>query len=417
MRRCLCLTVGFFTICVNVTFGAVWHIDARNGSDDNDGASPHTAWRTMEHAAKQELAAADKLLLRAGCMWRLNQSFKVKVNGSHGLPAVVSSYGDGAAPELRSSVDGLSLVWRQSANGLWWTVCEGPDVGNIVWENNGCGFKKAALAEVLKEGDFYHERHSGRLYLKSPGNPAKAFSCLELCRKIDILVLEGCRNLVVDGLAFAYTGAHGLHGRRDNHGVVVRNCIFGWIGGSFLFDPSSKYPGGLRYGNGVEFGAYGITRDVSIENCWFHDIYDVAVTNQGEGGGLLDDMVICSNRIERCEQGYEFWFSNHSYDVGMITIADNEFIDTGFGWSHDQRPNKNATHILAYQVNCKKGRIVVHGNRFGKTRQYGVWLFREGADDWLEFSGNTFDDENAAIARWPKNGRWLKIFLDRHRGI
>ena len=61
MRRCLCLAVGFFTICVNVTFGAVWHIDARNGSDDNDGASPHTAWRTMEHAAlKEELAIDEK---------------------------------------------------------------------------------------------------------------------------------------------------------------------------------------------------------------------------------------------------------------------------------------------------------------------------------------------------------------------
>ena len=116
-----------------------YHVDANRGDDANDGLTAETAWRTISRAQRQELAAGDRLLLRAGCVWRLEKPFSIRANGERDRPTVVTRYGDGAAPELRASLDGLLMDWREGTNGLWSAACGWPDVGNIVWGEK-CGF-------------------------------------------------------------------------------------------------------------------------------------------------------------------------------------------------------------------------------------------------------------------------------------
>ena len=363
-----------------------FHVDAVRGDDANDGLTADTAWRTMSRAQGQELSDGDRLLLRAGCVWRLEKPFLLRARGSRELPVVVTRYGEGAAPELRTSLDGLDMDWREGTNGLWSTSCGWPDVGNIVWGDR-CGFKKPFLPEVRNDGDFFHDKPGKRILLKWPENPRAAFGQMEICRRVDVMRVTGCRHVVVDGIAFIYTGAHGMCGF-DIDGLAVRNCTFGWNGGSFLREPCDWKPRGVRYGNGIEVWASGLCRDILVECCRFHDIYDTAMTNQGSGEGELDGMRIVSNRTERCEQSYEYWFTNPGYKVGTIEIRGNEFEGAGFGWSHEQRPNKNATHILSGSVKSPKGRIIVEGNRFGATKQRNVWHMGDGGADWLEMGEN-----------------------------
>lgn len=394
---------ALFSMAATPVFATDFFVDAKNGGDAADGISPATAWRTMERAQEQKLGPGDRLLLKAGSVWRMSETFRLKPKGFEGNPVAITRYGEGEAPELRTSIDGLSLGWRNESNGIWSAECGLRDVGNIVFPESGkgvsaCGFKKPLRGELENEGDFWHDADDGRVYLKCAGDPRKIHpGGIEICRRIHVMDIEGCRNAVIDGVTFAYTGSHGIRGR-DVRGIVIRNCRFGWIGGSYLSPPSKEKPMGERYGNGIEIWSLGDSKDIRIENCLFHDIYDTAMTNQGDGKGSIDGMHVVSNRICRCEQGYEFWFRHPEFKAGTIELRGNVFESTGFGWSHAQRPNKNATHILAYSVDCQKGRIILDGNRFGRTMQNAIWLFRPEAEQWLEIGEN----------EWPGGDR-MKI--------
>ena len=383
-----------------------FHVDAKSGDDGNDGLAPTRAWRSIKCASRQKLAAGDRLLLRAGCVWRLDNTFHIRAAGSKDSPVVVGRYGDGPAPELRCSLDGLLLDWRRETNGLWSASCGNIDIGNIVWDD-GCGFKKPSLGDVSSEGDFWYDRESGRLFFKYRDDPRVTCRSLEISRRIVIVGIKGASGLVLSGLSLSYSGSHGIKAESVQD-VTIRDCTFSWLGGSFLMEPSEKKPCGVRYGNGIEIWTGGMSRNIRVEGCLFSDIYDVAITNQGKLDGELDGMVIFSNSIVRCEQGYEFWFSNPKYKVGSIEIRNNVFDDTGFGWSHAQRPNKIATHILAYDVNCPKGRVVLQGNRFGRTAKCAIWLFGLGAEEWLELGDNEIVDDFGGVFMWRVKGKWLE---------
>ena len=381
-----------------------FHVDAKSGNDENDGLSAERAWRTIERASRQKFSAGDRLLLRAGCVWRLDKTFHIKACGSIESPIVLTRYGDGTAPELRSSLDGTSLDWNLETNGLWSASCGRIDIGNIVWDT-GYGFKKPFLDEVTSNGDFWHDGESGKLFFKCHGNPKSMCHSLELARKITVVRIDNASNLEIDGISLGYTGSHGIRGNNAQH-VKIRECTFGWIGGSFLVEPCEKKPQGVRYGNGIEIWTGGDSRNIHIEGCEFHDIYDVAITTQGPLEGTLDEVVIASNRISRCEQGYEFWVSNPKFKAGTVEVIGNNFEDSGLGWSHAQRPNKIATHILSYNVKCQKGRIVLRGNRFGRTAQCAIWLFGVGAKEWLEVGENDVEDDLGGVFRWREKGTW-----------
>ena len=381
-----------------------FHVDAKGGDDGNDGLSAERAWRTVERASRQKLSAGDRLLFRAGCVWRLDRTFRIKASGSIGAPVVLTRYGHGAAPELRASLDGTSLDWNLETNNLWSTSCGKTDIGNIVWDA-GCGFKKPCLGDVASDGDFWHDRESGKLFFSCRGNPKSAYHGLELARKTSIMCIDNASGLEIDGISLGYTGSHGIRGSNASH-VKVCGCKFGWIGGSFLVEPSEKKPHGVRYGNGIEIWTGGDSRDIHVEGCEFHDIYDVAITTQGSLEGSLDGIAIVSNRISRCEQGYEFWFSNPKFKAGTVEVVGNDFEDSGFGWSHAQRPNKIATHVLSYDVKCPRGRIVIRGNRFGRTAECAIWLFGIEAREWLEVGDNEVVDKSGGLFRWRVKGAW-----------
>lgn len=381
-----------------------FHVDAKCGDDGNDGLSAGHAWRTIERASRQKLSAGDRLLFRAGCVWRLDRTFRIKASGSIGAPVVLTRYGHGAAPELRASLDGASLDWNLETNSLWSTSCGKTDIGNIVWDE-GCGFKKPCLGDVVSDGDFWHDRESGKLFFRCRDNPKSAYHGLELARKTNVVRIDNASNIEIEGISIGYTGSHGIRGCNVRH-VKIRGCAFRWIGGSFLVEPNEKKPHGVRYGNGIEIWTGGDSSDIHVEGCEFNDIYDVAITTQGPLEGSLDGMVIESNRISRCEQGYEFWFSNPKFKAGTVEVVGNDFEDSGFGWSHAQRPNKIATHILSYNVNCPKGRIVLRGNRFGRTAECAIWLFGIGAKEWLEVGDNEVIDDLGGLFRWRENGAW-----------
>jgi len=248
------------------------------------------------------------------------------------------------------------------------------DVGNIIMSKKGsnekiCAWKRWSIETLQDEGDYFHDLETNRLYFRSEKNPAEVYSMMEAACRGNLFNLANREHIVVEGLTFAYSGGHGLRGGPDCRHCVVRENDFLWIGGSWLY---TRGPIPTRYGNGIEF--WEGNEELLIENNYFFQIYDTATTNQGPGAGELKEMVWRGNRCEKCEQCYEIWFSSPEMTVKSLVVEGNDFRDSGYGWSHAQRPDKRATHFLAYGFNAKVEKILYQNNYLGRTRDKMIWF-------------------------------------------
>ncbi|MBQ6615959.1 MAG: right-handed parallel beta-helix repeat-containing protein [Thermoguttaceae bacterium] len=252
------------------------------------------------------------------------------------------------------------------------------DVGNVIVVENGQKTKKAlfkrwSLDELKQQGDFFSSPfspHSGArtLYVYSKKNPAETYSFLEAAIRQHTAEMTDQSWFIVDGLAFGYTGAHGIKGA-DVHDAIIRNCDFFWIGGSHLYTENGKP---TRYGNGIEFWC-GAKNNL-VENNRFWQVYDTAMTNQGPDDCLVENMVWRGNVTWLCEQSYETWLSGKQTVVDGLVFENNVCYDSGFGWSHEQRPDKRGTPMLSYGFDVKSLKITYRNNKFCRAANTMLWF-------------------------------------------
>lgn len=359
---------------VGFLFAENYYVDAVNGSDSHLGTSPKEAWKTVNKVNGTTFSPGDVIHFRAGQVWR--ESLRCR-SGAENMPLTYTSYGGGAKPLFLASIDlCFENFWLYKGDNIWCVIPASfstgrtpdyADVGNIILtkrENTEkmAAWKRWSIKELTQQADFYHDTKNDLLYFYSEENPALLYSEMEAAMKHNIFLMHKCEYLIIDGLTAAYTGAHGAQGSNTRNSII-RNCDFLWIGGSHLYTRNEKP---TRYGNGIEF--WGESRDNLVESCYFEQIYDVAMTNQGPDPCLVRNIVWRDNKIYRCEQAYEFWLSNSESRMQNVVFENNECIDSGFGWCHEQRPDKSGTHILAYAMESKEFDIHYRNNIFNNAR-------------------------------------------------
>lgn len=92
---------------------ADFYLDCAGGNDTASGTSPAAAWRTLARASQQTFGAGDRLLLKRGV--QCEGSLALKGSGEAGNPAIVSAYGDGAAPRIHApGAPAAVALWNQS---------------------------------------------------------------------------------------------------------------------------------------------------------------------------------------------------------------------------------------------------------------------------------------------------------------
>lgn len=107
-------------IGVRGAVAGVYHVDATVGDDANDGASPVSAWRTLDRVNTAELSPGDRVLFRRGGVWR---GQLVPCSGASGAPVSYGAYGDGPKPRLLGSASmSRPEDWESVGPGLWRTV-------------------------------------------------------------------------------------------------------------------------------------------------------------------------------------------------------------------------------------------------------------------------------------------------------
>lgn len=277
------------------------------------------------------------------------------------------------------------------------------DVGNLILADaagrESVGWKRWSLAELKRPGDFYSDPCTPApgprtITLYSERNPAEQHGSIEAAIRHNIIEASGQSWFIVDGITCANTAAHGLAGAGICN-AVIRNCRFVWIGGGHLY----SRPNPTRYGNGIEF--WCACENNLVEGCYFAHVYDTAMTNQGPEPCTVRNMRWRNNRVEFCEQAYEIWFSHKDSVIEGLVYEGNKSYDCGFGWAHEQRPNKNGTHLLAYNLAGKRLDITYRNNLFCRTKDAFIWYFNDRLPDISACDGNIYQQGGGGLESMP----------------
>ncbi|MDO5566222.1 MAG: hypothetical protein Q4G59_06155, partial [Planctomycetia bacterium] len=253
------------------------------------------------------------------------------------------------------------------------------DVGNIILKPKGsskriAAFKRWEENQLKEQDDFLYDIESKSVLYYSKTNPALLYDEMEAAlRKHNI---TGTHDVIIDGLALSCSAAHGVGGG-GQYRATIRNCDITWIGGGHLTGYERKH---VRFGNGVEFWAGA--SDNLVENNFFAEVYDVAMSNQGRELCEVNNVVWRNNIICRCEQSYEIWFTNPETQIRGLVFEQNTSVDTGCGWSHRQRPDKRGTHLLSYRLKPLVFDMHVRKNVFCNTKNDLIWFLNERAAEF-----------------------------------
>jgi hypothetical protein len=133
----------------------------------------------------------------------------------------------------------------------------------------------------------------------------------------------------------------------------------------------------VRFGNGVEFWSGAC--DCLVEDCRLWEIYDAALTNQGDGANVQENITYRRNVIWNSEYSFEFWNRGPASRACNILFEHNTCVDAGLGWGHNQRPDPNGRHLMFYDNSAATTNVVIRGNIFHRATDS---LFRLHGRDW-----------------------------------
>ena len=402
---------------------ATYYVSSSGGNDQADGRSPQTAWCTLARVNAATMQPGDKILFQRDNLWRGKLCAK---SGAAGRPVTYGAYGNGTKPILQGSVaKDTPDAWMQAGYNLWKTLpptvannagktdqiltsvkpsaeeALNVDVGNIIFDHGAvCGVKKWRREDLRQNGDFWYDSAAQQVWLYSEMPPSRQYHSIELALKKHIIDESGCQYVTYEDLQLRYGAAHGIGGGNTSH-ITVRRCDISFIGGALQLTRPDGQP--VRYGNGIEF--WGAGRHNLVEYCRLWEIYDAALTNQGNGSDSEQlDITYRHNVIWNAEYSFEYWNRPAITRTENIVFEHNTCVDAGYGWGHNQRPdNKNGRHLMFYKNSAATRGVVVRNNIFCNTTESCLRM----ETDWS--TGLTLDQN-----LWFKKSGPLFTFLHQN---
>jgi hypothetical protein len=234
------------------------------------------------------------------------------------------------------------------------------DVGNIIFDQGRkCGAKVFSAAALKKQDDFFYDGRNRALYIYSLKNPAELYDSIELALDRHIVDINHKGYITINNLSLKYGGANGIFGMDTQH-ITIANCHIAYIGGSVLEWKADK---AVRYGNGINFVQNN--HDNLVEGCSIREIYDAAVTNQGNGDQIRQyNITYRNNKIWNAEWSFEYWNCSDNGLTHDLYFEHNICQYAGYGWGSSQRPNPSGMHICFTDNTAKTSRVYIRNNVF-----------------------------------------------------
>jgi hypothetical protein len=144
------------------------------------------------------------------------------------------------------------------------------------------------------------------------------------------------------------------------------------------------------------------TRRPGVEGCRLWEIYDAALTNQGDGTNVQENITYRRNVIWNCEYSFEYWNRDQTGKTRNIRFEHNTCVNAGFCWGHSQRPDPSGRHLSFYDNTAATEAISVCDNIFCNAT--GSCLRLSGRD-WtavLTMDRNLCFQSQGPILLWNK---------------
>ena len=343
--------------------GTAYYI-SNDGSDDNDGLTPETAWQTISKLAQEAggwgregiLKPGDAVFFRRGDIFR-DQNFHL---GTDGL--TFSAYGEGPKPIFTTSSENgtgrekWELIYEDdTGKKIWQFYRDMSDVSRLIlndgevittriyefydengyisceatgwWQHEAEGVTlldsllplEESMIEDLTiisrperfEGWDYIDCGVGPLYLRcDSGNPGELYNSIEFTEYAMSSNIYLCAsNCVFDNISFRCNGKSYIQpdNWKEIQNTVIQNCEFAYGGCTVTFY-REREDGALVVevqGDGI----YNIVRNTTIQNNYFHDGPTTSTTYEGDNFEDKDAV-----------DGYFHYLNNVSLDTNGIRL-------------------------------------------------------------------------------------------------
>ncbi len=452
----------------SITVTGTKYYVANDGDDANDGLSPEKAWKTLDRVTEaSELCEGDGVFLRRGDI------FVGRIRAKAGV--TYAAFGEGKKPEIHR--------YKSLADPALWEICDKEhhiwhykekilDVGVIVMNDGEYHTRKLIPSyrygkfvcrnrhdvvfdmsvEMTNDLDHYwhydgnltndHPKNGedfpvplmdansyGDLYLRCDrGNPGGAFRAVE-CVIRDGIVTGGQDNVTVDNLTVKY-GNFGIAGGGLNRkGLRITNCEIGWIGGcvqSYFGDDPNHVEGVrgevTRYGNGIEI--YGGCTDFTVENCYFYQIYDAAMSHQVTTRGRhieMKNVLYKDNLVENTVYSIEYFLDMTEGDTSSfmdnIEMCGNILRESGYGWGQQRHNYYTPAHINGWIYVNAAHNYTIHDNIFDRAAYriiHAVSLDEESRPEMYDNTYIQYEGNNIGRIGGNRNGEPRDIVADEN---
>ena len=361
--------------------GTTWYVSSLNGNDQNSGTSPAAAWKTTANCASK-VQEGDTILFECGSVFRRTKNDYFIRGLKNGV--TLATYGEGAKPIFYGSINVPAQKWIKVAGKPNLYYYDGSslnlniysDVGAIVFnEGEAWGiktlmlfndpstkkdpaYKTLALENVSNglqtmdlpsytfpngtalQGDlsFYHDYNQKRVYLYCEGgNPGERFSSVELSLNMFAFSMENpAENMTFLNLDFRNFGSHVIR-TLNCKDLIVKNCEFRFVGGTIQPSYGTWRNYYTRLGNAVE--NWNACNGMLVENCYFDQMYDTAMTTQSNDNVVSTRVIYRNNVAKNMWFGVELWTTGN-VEFNRVKVAGNYFCNIGEGFT-SQRPDKD----------------------------------------------------------------------------
>ncbi len=392
---------------------ATYYVDSTDGKAGNSGLdreAPAADYKTLN------VKPGDKVLFRRGSFIR---GKLCSVEGEEGMPVTYGAYGSGEKPTFCGSVSlSRESLWTRESENIWvYAAPEIDEAANLIFNKSDlCGVLRWSKEELRSQGDFWDNcfdlanrpgetPKEHRIYLYSAENPALFYTDIECAMRSIPRLADNGHDIVFENLRFINGGQHGIAGTRRCRNLKIQNCDFAYIGGAVWREERR-----IRFGNAIE--CWNFAENVEVRGCLFDNIYDSAVTHQGDGRCRpAERLVIQDNVFFRCGMAA---YEQRDMIPKSAQFCGNVCIDAGEGFSgngvtmpraSEIWPKPMGHHIFFWRIPRAKGdeTVSVRNNLFCNA-PYGAAVYSlmgQEAEERVELEGNVYHTQNSdLICRW-----------------
>ncbi len=339
----------------------------------------------------------------------------VSQSGTPEKPIIWSAWGEGENPIVLGSVKAESFKKHSDNIWLWQGQDEGEICNIILNDGKEFGTLRWDISSLTENGDFFYTAYGskdaggGKLFLYCEENPSNHWKDIEVAcfKKRNLATAK--HDVIFENITFKNSGVHGFATTNSSR-ITIKNCRFVNIGGC-VWNTESK----VRFGNGVEF--WNEADEITVTNCFFDQIYDSALTHQGQRDGKYktpSNIDFSFNTISNCGMAaYEIRdkiplssrFSNNVCDkAGM-----------GFSAQGDIRPRRSVIwpdpmghHLFIWRLDSPTddGCLLIENNTFGTSfdgyAEYSIAC--SDAQAQIIYKNNTVTCERPVLRQGKKLG-------------